>query len=141
MKTEPIQDILRFGKREIRYCLRIAPRKKLRITVHPDLSVRIEAPKGYSSEEIQAAIQSKARWLAKQLDAVASFHPLPSPREYISGETLMYLGRQYRLRVQKGPLQVAKLKGRFLNVQVPQKSNRDSIRNLVNDWYRQKADA
>jgi hypothetical protein len=38
---------------------------------------------------------------------------LQPEREYVSGETHYYLGRQYRLRIRKGKEKLVKLKGKF----------------------------
>lgn len=139
MKTDPGELYIEYGSRRIPYQLRVTDRKKLRITVRPDLSVRVDAPKGFSPEEIEAAIRSKGRWLAKQLDEIAAFHPLPKPYRFASGETLHYLGRQYRLRVLEGESGPAKLRGRYLEVPVDERTNTAAVRDALLAWYRGRA--
>jgi predicted metal-dependent hydrolase len=68
------------------------------------------------------------------------FRPIPGPKQYISGETFCYLGRLYRLKVEVGEKAPAKLKGKFLNVMVPNKLDREEVKNAVNNWYRQRAE-
>lgn len=132
--------ILCYGSREIAYLLRIMPRKRLRIVVSPDMTVRADAPVAFSETEVLEAIQSKAPWIARQLDRMKEFHPLPSPHRYLSGETFVYLGRQYRLRVDQGKPAPAKLRGRFLHVVVMDKAEASAVRKAVDAWYRQRAD-
>lgn len=139
MKIEATERVLTYGSRQIPYQLRVMPRKRLRITVRPDLTVRAEAPEGFSDEEIQDALRSKARWIAKQLDAIEEFHPLPTPHRYVSGETIEYLGRQYRLKVEEGKKAPAKLKGRFLHVSVRDRNDPSAVRSAVDSWYRTRA--
>jgi predicted metal-dependent hydrolase len=136
MKTD---HSIRFGVREIRYVLHRAERKTLRIVVSPDLTVKVLAPKSVNQEDIRSAVQRKAPWITRKLDQLRSFHPLPAPKRYMSGETVTYLGRQYRLKVQSGPNQLAKLKGRFLWVWVKDKTDRRSIKGAVEAWYRKRA--
>lgn len=112
----------------------------MRIVVHPDLSVRVEAPEGFSAEEIAAAVRSKGRWLVRQLDELAGFHPLPRPYRYVSGETFVYLGRQYRLRVSEKGEGLAKLRGRYLHVAVQDKGSIEAVRNAIESWYRKRAE-
>jgi predicted metal-dependent hydrolase len=139
MKTEAADQVLTFGSRQIRYQLRLGAVKRLRIVVRPNLRVHVRAPDGYSEDEIHQAIRSKAPWIAKQLDALAAFHPLPVPHRYISGETFIYLGRQYRLKVEEGRTTKAKLRGRFLHIAVRDKHDSTLVRNAVTSWYRTRA--
>lgn len=142
MKTDapPTSHVLEYGSRRIPYELSISDRKKLRIVVHPDLSVDVHAPTGYSHDEITKVILSKGRWLVKQLNEVAAFHPLPGPYRFLSGETFLYLGRQYRLRVSEGEKRSAKLKGKYLEVVVPDKKDAEAVQACVTAWYRERAD-
>lgn len=140
MKIDSSKHIVTYGEREIPVLLRKKPRKKLRIVVKPDLSVSAEAPDRFSEEEIHKAIQSKARWIVKQLDSLEKFHPIPTPHRYVSGETFVYLGRQYRLRVVEGDAMPAKLRGRFLNVSAPNKNDHATVQKSVDAWYRNRAD-
>jgi len=129
-----------FGNRRIPYQLTRKSRKHIRILVAPDLTVRVSAPPRAKDEQIAQILKQKAHWIARKLDAVKNFHPLPAPKEYISGETFCYLGRQYRLKVAKGEKAPAKLKGKFLNVTVPDKQDRDAVKKVVESWYKQRAE-
>lgn len=130
---------LQYGRRSIPYRLHLSQRKRLRIVVTPTMAVRAYAPSKFSEEDILEAIQSKAPWIARQLDSMLQFHPLPTPHKYISGETFTYLGRQYRLRVAADDTSPAKLRGRFLHVRVPDKSDANAVRQQVDTWYRKRA--
>lgn len=116
------------------------PRRSLRIIVRPDLSVRADAPSKFPLSEVVDAVQSKARWISKKLDVMKEFHPLPMPHRYVSGETFVYLGRQYRLRVERGKRCPAKLRGKFLHVVVPSPDDRRAIRTLIEAWFRERAE-
>lgn len=139
MKTEPIDRELSFGQRRIRYSLHLSPRKRLRLVVTPSLDVLAYAPATAAAPDIAAAVQSRAPWIARQLDSLESFHPLPTPHKYISGETFVCLGRQYRLRVDSGPSAPAKLHGRFLHVQVPDRKDTRRIKHALEHWQRTRA--
>lgn len=139
MKSEEAKHILEFGTRKIPYYLHRAERRRLRIVVTPELRVEVFAPSGARDEELRAAVRKKAPWIAKTLNKVEAYHPLPSPRRYVSGETLVYLGRQYRLKVVNSSNQPAKLYGRFLHVWVKDKSDTKAIEKAVNVWYRERA--
>lgn len=139
MKTDGAQHTLEFGSRRIPFRLYRSDRKRLRIVVAPDLDVRAYAPTSAGDDAVLAALRQKAPWIARQLDQMESFHPLPTPYNYVSGETFVYLGRQYRLKVEEGPRQPARLRGRFLHVSVPDKSEAARLRAAVTAWYRGRA--
>lgn len=128
-----------YGERRIPYRLEFTDRKRLRITVRPDLSVLASAPAQKSEEEVRQAVRTKASWILKQLALFEQFHPLPMPHQFISGETFVYLGRQYRLKVEAGPTTPAKLRGRYLHVSVNDKSDSRAVEEALDAWYRCRA--
>ena len=111
----------------------------MRIVVSPELTVDVFAPATANEEQIETALIKKAVWIAGKLDALERYHPLPAPKKYISGETLIYLGRQYRLKVELGSKQPVKLIGRFLKVWVEDKKDTRRVKNAVDAWYRKRA--
>lgn len=140
MKIEATEQVLIYGERRIPYRLSFSGRKRLRIVVKPDLSVLADAPNGFTVDEVQESIHSKAQWVIRQLGEFEEFHPLPTPHKFISGETFVYLGRQYRLKVLKGENAPAKLRGRFLYVTVTEKSDSKSVKVSLDSWYRARAE-
>ncbi|MBT8331081.1 MAG: M48 family metallopeptidase [Deltaproteobacteria bacterium] len=139
MRTDGAMNTIDFGTRKITYNLHRKERKRLRIVVTPALIVDVFAPATASEEQIQAAVMKKAAWIPRKLDALERYHPLPAPKKHISGETLVYLGRQYRLKVEQGHRQPAKLIGRFLRVWVEDRADARSVKKTVDTWYRKRA--
>jgi predicted metal-dependent hydrolase len=88
-----------FGQKTIRFSLDQKPRKALRISVMPDLSVGVSAPHDFSIETVLRKVQRRAAWIVRQIDYFKSFMPKETPRQFVSGETHYYYGRQYRLKV------------------------------------------
>ena len=123
MRTDGFMNAIDFGTRKITYNFHREDRKRLRIVVAPDLIVDVFAPATADEDQIEAAVMKKAAWIAGKLDALERYHPLPAPKKYISGETLIYLGRQYRLKVEQGFRRPAKLMGRFLKVWIEDKTD------------------
>ncbi len=139
MKTDFTAHVIQFGNRQITYRLHRGARKRMRIVVNPELMVNVYAPLFAEDERIREALRKKAPWIVRMLDKQETYHPLPTPKRYVSGETFVYLGRQYRLKVADGCRQPAKLRGRFLRVWVDDKNNTEKIRKEINAWYRERA--
>lgn len=139
MKADNPEHLIHFGRRQIPYRLHLSQRKSLRIVVHPDLTVAVFAPMNATDQEVHSAVSRKAHLIARALEKFEAYQPLPTPRRFVSGETISYLGRQYRLKVEKGLEQPSKLMGRFLWVWVKDKTDVPSIKRAVDSWYRQHA--
>jgi predicted metal-dependent hydrolase len=125
-----------FGSKQIEFRLEYSNRKSLGITVMPDLEVLVKAPTNATLDKVKAKIRKKAGWIIKQQSFFLSFHPKTPPRKYLSGETHLYLGRQYRLKVVSAKGNSVKYKGRYIEVST---KNKSKTKELVKQWYRQRA--
>ena len=134
--TESIQ----FGSTQIDFHLEYSDRKSLGITVTPDLEVFVKAPEGTSLEKIKEKLTKKAPWIIRQQSFFLYFHPKIPDRKFVGGESHLYLGRQYRLKVISDDLDAksdaVKLKGQFIEVRT---LNKIKVKDLVEEWYRLKA--
>lgn len=132
---------VQYGTTTIEYDLSYAQRKTLSIEVHPDLQVTVIAPEGVSMAEVDQRVVKRAPWILKQLREFEGYLPHRPPRQYVSGESHLYLGRQYRLKVVtefEGAERVRLIRGRLL-VYTTEQDNRERIQGLVDDWYRRHA--
>lgn len=138
---------IQFGSRTINFRLEYSDRKSLGITITPEMEVLVKAPVDSSMEKVKEKIRKKAPWIIKQQSFFLSFQPKTPQRKYINGETHLYLGRQYRLKVISDKLKVkneelkiksehVKLKGQFLEIYT---SDINKTKDLVDAWYLDKA--
>ena len=139
VSTSEHRETVHFGQTAITFSVEFRQRKHLGITVYPDLRVGVAAPEGTDLEEIRRRVLKRAPWILKQLDWFDRFRPLPAPRQYLSGETHCYLGKRYRLKVFAGDRDEVKLKGQYLEVETTRINDRDTVRTLVQAWYREHA--
>ncbi len=128
---------IQFGSKEIVFELLYQERKSLGITVHPDRSVTVRAPLNAPYERVLELIRKRAPWILKQQSYFLSFEPLTPERKYVSGETHLYLGRQYRLKIFDAIQDKVKLKGGFIEVHT---CNRSKTEELVLEWYKKHAE-
>ncbi|MCX6326447.1 MAG: SprT family zinc-dependent metalloprotease [Bacteroidia bacterium] len=138
---------IQFGSKQIDFHLEYSDRKSLGITVKPDLSVLVKAPVDTSLEKVLEKLRKKAPWIIRQQSFFLYFYPKTPARKFISGETHLYLGRQYRLKVNSEKLKVrserlkikneeVKLRGKFLEICTHDSSK---VKELVETWYLTKA--
>ena len=134
---------IRYGDQIIRFSLRIQPEreaKRLSIHVEPDGQVLVDAPAGVSQASMLAAVQKRSRWISQHVEAARQRRASLLPREYVSGESLLYLGRRYRLKVVVAPHSrpEARMRGGFVVVTVPDRSAQQ-VREALEAWYRLRA--
>ncbi len=131
-----MNDSIQFGSRQINFNVVFSNRKTLGITVKADLTVNVKAPSQTSIDKIKEKLIKKAPWIIKQQSYFLSFEPRLTERKYISGETHLYLGRQYRLKIIESDFDAIKLKGQFLNVFTKEK---EDVKLKVKNWYSDRA--
>lgn len=127
---------IQFGSKNILFQMFYSNRKTLGITVKPDLSVLVKAPIDTSIVQIKEKLHKKAPWIIKQQSYFLSFHPRTPKRKFVSGETHLYLGKQYRLKIIEGKEESVKLKNGFLEVHTLGKLR---TQQLVANWYLNRA--
>jgi len=130
--------IVKYGDREIAYAVEYSCRKTLEISVMPDCAVQVKAPQGVSFEAIAQKVQKKASWIVEKQDWFAKFPKATPPRQYLGGETHSYLGRRYRLKIEKGDVCCVKINGSFIRV-VSNDVSADAVRKLMDEWLRLRA--
>lgn len=130
-----------FGVDKIPFELRAKKRncQSITIKVKPDCQVVVLAPPQASSDEIIVAVNKRARWVHNKLQLFKSQQESIAPRQYISGESHYYLGKQYVLKVIDEPditPQVKLLRG-CLHLISPREKK--YAQQLLLKWYKEKA--
>ena len=130
----------RYGDERIQFSLRQQPDRKLnRVAIHvePDGRVVVDAPATASLDTVLMAVKKRSRWIGKHLAVVRARLAHVLPREYVSGESVFYLGRRYRLKVRVvvDESAAARMRGAFMEVSVPERRT-DLIRAQLDAWFR-----
>ena len=129
-----------FGSTAISFGIEYARRKTLAIAVHPDGRVVATAPLHSAIEAIEAKVRKRSRWILRQRNFFGQFSPRTPARQYLSGETHLYLGRQYRLKVSAGEKPQVKLSRGFFLLQDITPPTPQKTAFLLDAWYREKAE-
>lgn len=129
---------INYGATTIDYELLRADRKSLEVAVHPDKRVVVKAPLSFGLEAIEAKVRNRARWIKKQIAYFSQFDPRTPPRRYVGGESHMYLGRKYRLKITLAQRDSVLLKDGYFYIEC-RKREPAYVKKLLNVWYRNKA--
>ena len=134
---------VRFGDTTIEYEVRRSERRKKTVQITVDGGgVQVAAPTKTPESELRAMVRKRALWILSH----ASDEMLEAtPKRFVSGETLPYLGRNVRLIVESTDIRSPRVRfdhWRF-RVAVPQTLEGDQryepIRRSIVGWYRQRA--
>ena len=114
--------------------------RKILIKVYADCRVVVSTPLNTDDKTIIEAVKQRSRWIYKQLREFREQSRFITPRQYKSGESHFYLGKQYQLKVIQDdtkPNGVKLLRGR-LEVNTLD-TDIESIKSHLNEWYRSRA--
>ena len=131
-----------WGNTRLAYAIRRSRRRKktVAVTVDADGGVLLVAPERFPTDRLDALVRRKAPWIARRLRHLQTHDPPPAPREFVSGESVRYLGRHYRLKVVTGAGGDAKLHGGWLHVPAPDGAERAAhVRAALVAWFRRHA--
>ena len=129
------------GRTTIPYAIRRSARRgTVSVAVEPSGEVLLTAPASTPVERLDRVVHQKARWIVARRREVAGPRLVPTAREFVSGESFLYLGRQYRLLVRNGPTAVRLHRGR-LEVHEPDGNRRGQrVRAALVRWNRDQAE-
>ncbi len=130
-----------FGSYIYNYELIKQTRRTMSLTVTPDLRIVLKCPENTTKEKIDHFLQKKWFWLEKQLSFFKKYQRKTYKREYISGEGFLYLGKQYKITVQKNTKDSISLSKTQLYIRT-RKSVTNSLHNkkLLDLWIASKTE-
>lgn len=85
--------------KDIEYSLKKSERKTTSIYIERDGSVSVLAPAPFEHDKIEQIIEKKRSWIYRNLAEWEDLNRTRVHREYVNGESFLYLGRHYRLQL------------------------------------------
>lgn len=135
---------VRFGSKTIEYSIRRSSRRgTVSIAIDPTEGVLVTAPSPAPVGRLDEIVHAKATWIVQRLKRQSDLPPTQQ-KEFVSGETFLYLGRQYRLRLDRDheprPL---RLDNGWLRIPLPshlaEQHRSGYVRAALIDWYKRNA--
>ncbi|MBR3730273.1 MAG: M48 family metallopeptidase [Bacteroidales bacterium] len=130
------KDSIQYGATLIEYDIEFVDRKTLGIKVLPDGTVSLKAPIDATLDDIRNKVHHRAAWILRQKRYFESFGTPTTERQYISGESHLYLGRQYMLKIKEGKSNAVHYQNNILEVVCQNKKEADRVLQL---WYLERA--
>lgn len=132
-----------YGTKEIEFDIEFRNRKTMSISVEPPKSITVMAPLDTNEEEIREAVKLKGAWIVQKLFEFRNIESKRVNREFVNGESFMYLGRNYSLQIHidetlQNNSSVKLFRGKF-HVYVKEKDD-ELIKEGMEAWYREKTE-
>lgn len=131
---------IEYGTETIEFDVVYRKRKTIEIGVEPPSLVRVVAPIGVSDEILLKHVKAKAKWIVQKLYGMKTIQSRHLEREYVNGESFMYLGRNYSLRIIEDKIikkVITKLyQGKFI-ITTPTRDQL-KLKTSMENWFRQK---
>lgn len=118
---------------EIEYSKR---KKTVGILVERDRRVVVKAPEGFPVSRIQEIIEKKKKWIDEKVNDTYKYPAEPSKKEFVSGESMMLMGRNCTLLVVDERIRGINFDGFSFRIS---KFNQDRAHDLFVAWYKKYA--
>ena len=128
----------KYGKKNIEAEVIYSDRETIDLRIFPEGNIQITVPKNTSMEKVIEKVKPKSKWILQQQRTFELFRPFAKERLYIPGETHLYLGRQYKLVINKTEQNKTNInlgKGLFTIT-----TKNDNIELIIQKFYKSKAD-
>ncbi len=132
---------VKYGERTIEFELTRKRIKNINLNVKPDMSIVVSANEKVPLDYILKFVKQKAPWIMKNVGYFKDVQPDQTAiKDYVSGESFKYLGKQYRLRVEEQDDESVKYYQGFIELKVKDRKNRSRKEHLLNEWFREKSE-
>src|SRR5699024_8794817 len=121
--------IIQYGSTEIYYSIYNEVRNDLKITVNLINGVEVHAPANMDEQKLTQVLVKKAPWIMQKIEELNEVKHTVQPTEFVSGEKLSYLGRNYRLKIYRDNTKDASIQfqqGRFI-AKVPKQWSQEEV--------------
>lgn len=134
---------VQYGTKELEFKVEFKNRDTMSISVEPPNDILVVAPIGTLEEDIKSIVKSRGRWIVQKLFEFRNIEAKRINREFVNGESFMYLGRNYSLQIHvdetlQNNFKVKLFRGKF-HIYVKEKSD-EIIKEAMETWYREKTE-
>lgn len=112
-------------------------RKTVSIFIERDGSVRVLAPVTATDEKIETAVKAKEYQIFTKIAKWKELNQGKVNREFVNGQSFLYLGKNYRLSIEENQDVPLKVSGGFFRLN---KKYLNKVDKVFKDFYRDKAE-
>lgn len=131
---------LLIGNRAYRYGVIHQERKTISLNVYPDQSILVKCPPRIGEGRLRQFLKKKTLWLEKKVNYFKNIKRDSSQKEYVSGESFQYMGRQYQLYVTaSNENKVSLSRGKISIGSKESVANGRANQQILEEWFKLRA--
>jgi predicted metal-dependent hydrolase len=111
-------------------------RRTMSMSVERDASVVVRAPLGTPDRTIRRAVEERKLWLFQKVNHTQKYPLLRQHKEFVSGESIPFLGKSYRLEIAEHAVGGIQFQSGF----VISRKDQTRARDLFRRWYMERAE-
>lgn len=136
-----------YGNRRIKFNIKRGRRKKtVALQIQPNSTVVVLSPYLLDKDKIKEIVLKRARWIMQKQEKIKKLNAEMPKKEFVSGESFPYLGREYRLKVIKSKNEKSPscklMSGRFyveVNNKFSGRAASKIVKEKLREWYIERA--
>ncbi len=130
---------IKYGNKIISFFLIRKNVKNININIKPVGNVVVSANDDVSIDVIKKFVEQKSSWILKNISYFKDTQPeVIRKLEYISGESIRYLGKQYRLKIVKSDIEYVKFLRGYICIYVQNDKDIRLKEKLFNSWIEER---
>ena len=114
--------------------------KNPNIKVRPTGEIVLTVPLETSDEYIEKLFVKREGWIKEQLEFFKKNFVVAKEKNYISGDSIRYLGRSYRLKVMASKEEKVTFYRGYIYIHTEKIEDRDYKKFLLETWYRKRCE-
>ncbi|MCT4621296.1 MAG: M48 family metallopeptidase [Marinisporobacter sp.] len=125
---------------DVEFIVEYRNRKTLEIRIEPPHLVTVRAPKGVREEDVLKIVETKKKWIKDKLSFFKEMNYTKTKKEYVNGETFLYLGKAYSLKIIRA-LDMKEPSVKFENEMfyiTTYTEDESILKKAMKEWYRKK---
>ncbi|MFA4828158.1 MAG: SprT family zinc-dependent metalloprotease [Thermodesulfovibrionales bacterium] len=136
-----------YGNKKIKFNIKRGRRKKtVALQIQPNSTVVVLSPYFLDKGKIKEIVQKRARWIIQKQEKIKKLNAEMPKKEFVSGESFPYIGREYRLKVKKSKDEKSRpcklMSSRFyieVNNKFSGRSASKIVKEKIVEWYIERA--
>ena len=139
MKVQKIE----INNKEYQYYLQRKNVKNINIRIKPSLDIEVSASEEVPISSINKNIKRRINWIDKNITYFKKSFPTNknrSNKEYVSGESIKYLGKQYRLKIINSENEGVKFTKGYIYMYVKNPKDFKRKKKLLEIWFKDRCE-